>query len=76
MKDALRQADRENALRIAARREMQREKLEREKARREAFAAKREENKDGAQEIKEGEKPTKKPIRRAPKKTEEVKEGE
>ena len=28
------------------------------------------------QEIKEGEKPTKKPIRRAPKKTEEVKEGE
>ena len=76
MKDALRQADRENALRIAARREMQREKLEREKARREAFAAKREENKEGAQEIKEGEKPTKKPIRRAPKKTEEVKEGE
>ena len=48
MKDALRQADRENALRIAARREMQREKLEREKARREAFAAKHEENKDGA----------------------------
>ena len=76
MKDALRQADRENALRIAARREMQREKLEREKARREAFAAKHEENKDGAQEAKDGEKPTKKPIRRAPKKTEEVKEGE
>lgn len=37
MKDALRQADRENALRIAARREMHRERLEREKARREQF---------------------------------------
>ena len=40
MKDAIRQADRENALRIAARREMQRERLEKEKARREAFLAK------------------------------------
>ena len=40
MKDAIRQADRENALRLAARREMQREKLEREKQRREAFLAK------------------------------------
>ena len=39
MKDAIRQADRENALRLAARREMQREKLEREKARRESFLA-------------------------------------
>lgn len=37
MKDAVRQADRENALRIAARREMQRERLEREKARRNNF---------------------------------------
>ncbi len=36
MKDAIRQADRENALRLAARREMQRERMEREKAR---FAA-------------------------------------
>ena len=39
MKDAVRQADRENALRLAARREMQRERLEKEKARREAFLA-------------------------------------
>ena len=36
MKDAIRQADRENALRLAARREMQRERMEREKARYEA----------------------------------------
>lgn len=34
MKDAIRQADRENALRLAARREMQRERLERENKRR------------------------------------------
>ena len=40
MKDAVRQADRENALRLAARREMQRERMEREKARREALEAK------------------------------------
>lgn len=33
MKDAVRQADRENALRLAARREAQREKMEKEKAR-------------------------------------------
>lgn len=39
MKDAVRQADRENALRLAARREMQRAKMEKEKARREAFEA-------------------------------------
>jgi small subunit ribosomal protein S2 len=37
MKDVLRQADRENALRIAARREMQRERLEKERARRNQF---------------------------------------
>ena len=37
MKDAIRQADRENALRLAARRELQREKLEREKERRARF---------------------------------------
>lgn len=37
MKDAIRQADRENALRLAARREMQRERLEKEKARKNAF---------------------------------------
>ena len=47
MKDAVVQADRENALRLAARREMQREKLEREKARREAFEAKLRAKKDG-----------------------------
>ena len=40
MKDAIRQADRENALRLAARREMQREKMERERQRRESFLAK------------------------------------
>lgn len=34
MKDAIRQADRENALRLAARREMQRERMEKENARR------------------------------------------
>lgn len=39
MKDAIRQADRENALRLAARREMQREKMERERQKREAFLA-------------------------------------
>ena len=39
MKDAIRQADRENALRLAARREMQREKMEREKQKREALLA-------------------------------------
>ena len=39
MKDAIRQADRENALRLAERREMQREKMEREKQKREAFLA-------------------------------------
>lgn len=37
MKDVLRQADRENALRIAARREMQRERLEKERAHRNQF---------------------------------------
>jgi small subunit ribosomal protein S2 len=37
MKDAIRQADRENALRLAARREMQRERLEKEKARRDQY---------------------------------------
>ena len=39
MKDAIRQADRENALSLAARREMQRVKMEREKQKREAFLA-------------------------------------
>ena len=39
MKDAIRQADRENALRLAARREMQREKMERERQKRDAFLA-------------------------------------
>ncbi len=47
MKDAIRQADRENALRLAARREMQRERLEREKARREAFLAKQQAAQNG-----------------------------
>ncbi len=37
MKDAVRQADRENALRLAARRELQRERLEKEKERRAKF---------------------------------------
>jgi len=37
MKDAIRQADRENALRLAARREMQRERMEKEKARRDQY---------------------------------------
>ena len=37
MKDAIRQADRENALRLAARRELQRERLEKEKARRDQY---------------------------------------
>ena len=50
MKDAIRQADRENALRLAARREMQKERMEKEKARREQFEArfqsKRYENRD------------------------------
>lgn len=47
MKDAIRQADRENALRLAARREMQRERLEREKARREAFLARQQAAQNG-----------------------------
>ena len=42
MKDVLRQVDRENALRLAARREMQRERLEKEKARRAAYESKKE----------------------------------
>ena len=46
MKDAIRQADRENALRLAARREMQRERLEKEKARRNAFIQKKNAEKD------------------------------
>lgn len=76
MQDAIRQADRENALRVAARRELQRERMEKEKARREAFL-----RRDGAK-IEGGENKTengeKRPIRRAPKKVEnkEVKEGE
>ena len=56
MKDAIRQADRENALRLAARREMQRERLEKEKARREAFLAKQK----AAQEEKANKKVEKK----------------
>ena len=40
MKDAIRLADRENALKLAARREMQRERMEKERARRESFLAK------------------------------------
>jgi small subunit ribosomal protein S2 len=39
MRDVIRQVDRENALRLAARKEMQRERLEKEKARRESFLA-------------------------------------
>ena len=39
MKDAISKEDRENALRLAAGREMQREKMEREKQKREAFLA-------------------------------------
>ena len=46
MSDAIRQADRENALRLAARREMQRERLEKEKARRNAFVQKKNAEKD------------------------------
>ena len=46
MSDAIRQADRENALRLAARREMQRERLEKEKARRNAFIQKKNAEKD------------------------------
>ncbi|MFA6755964.1 MAG: 30S ribosomal protein S2 [Bacilli bacterium] len=48
MKDAVRQADRENALRLAARREMQRERLEKEKARRSQFENRGDRNSDGA----------------------------
>ena len=42
MKDAIRQADSENALRLAARREMQREKMEREKQKREVYVGDKE----------------------------------
>lgn len=57
MKDAIRQADRENALRLAARREMQRERLEREKARREAFLARQQAAQNGeAKTAKKAEK--------------------
>ncbi len=74
MKDAIRQADRENALRISARREMQRERLEREKARREAFGRKEETSE--AKEEKTEEKPVKKVVKRAPKKEAEEAKGE
>lgn len=40
MKDVIKQVERESALRLAARREMQRERMEREKQRRESFLAK------------------------------------
>ena len=53
MKDALRQADRENALRLAARKELQRERAEREKAR----FAQRFQNKQQKLENKEENKP-------------------
>ena len=88
MKDAIRQADRENALRLAARREMQREKLEREKARRAAFEAKRaarnQENGEAKAENTEkaeatadaDKKPVRKPRKPAPKKAEETKTEE
>lgn len=56
MKDAIRQADRENALRLAARREMQRERLEREKARREAFLARQQAAQNGEKPAKKAEK--------------------
>ena len=55
MKDAVRQADRENALRLAARREMQRERLEKENARREAFLARQAAAQQPAQPAAEGE---------------------
>src|SRR5574344_528704 len=48
MKDAIRQADRENALRLAARREMQRERMEKEKARRDSYDSKFHRNDDFA----------------------------
>lgn len=48
MKDAIRQADRENALRLAARREMQRERMEKEKARRASYDSKFHRNDDFA----------------------------
>ncbi len=50
MNDALKQADRENAIRLAARREMQRERMEKEKAR---FQARLQQK----QEVKKEEKP-------------------
>lgn len=59
MKDAVRQADRENALRLAARKEMQRERMEKEKARLDAkFQARKakEEKKEEANEAKPEEK--------------------
>lgn len=77
MKDAVRQADRENALRIAARREMQRERLEREKARRSAFEnrnERKEENSDAANEEVESKEETKKRTIRKTKKEETVAE--
>ncbi len=69
MADAIREADRENALRLAARREMQRERLEREKARRESFG-KKEETKAEVTDEKAGEEKPVKKTRRAPKKEE------
>ncbi len=52
MKDAIRQADRENALRLAARREMQRERMEREKARYEARFANKANKEAKKEEVK------------------------
>ena len=80
MKDALRQADRENALRVAARREMQRERLEKEKARRNAFENKNKEVasnpvENSTEEVKEETKTVKKP-RKTVKKEEKVEETE
>lgn len=46
MTDVLRQADRENALRLAARREIQREKAEKEKLRKQQFESRRRPNDD------------------------------
>lgn len=70
MKDAISQADRENALRLQARREAQREKLEREKARREAMEAKfkeRRANRAKKEEKKAEEAPAAAPATEAPK---------
>lgn len=75
MKDAIRQADRENALRLAARREMQRERMEKEKARYQSRFVSKDTQKEPKQAEKAADKKEEKKAEKPAEKA-EVKEAE